>query len=346
MGRYFEAAIRHGASDLLLTAGVPPCARVNGDIVHFDAAPLSAGDVRRLVYSVLRQDQIARFEEKLELDFSIAYRDTVRFRGNVYRQRGCVAAAFRMIPSRIPTLTELGLPPVLEEFALLPHGLILVTGPTGHGKSTTQAAMLDIINRERRCHIVTIEDPIEYLHFSKKSVIDQREVGEDTHSFADALRHVLRQDPNVIQIGEMRDLETISTALTAAETGHLVLATLHTNSAAQSCDRIIDAFPAHQQNQIRVQLSLCLAAIISQRLLPRADGKGRVAAVEILRNQPGVANLIREGKTHMLQTVMETQGRAGMQTMDGALKRLYMEGVISRETAAKYMSNPGMLPGA
>jgi twitching motility protein PilT len=341
--RFFDAALKSNASDLLFTAGSPPCARVNGEIVYFDMPALSAEEVRRLVYAVLTQEQVARFEEKLELDFSISYRDTVRFRGNAYRQRGCVAAAFRLIPSKIPTLEELGLPPVLRELALHPQGLLLVTGPTGHGKSTTQAALIDIINSERRCHVVTIEDPIEYLHFSRRSVIDQREVGEDTRSFADALRHVLRQDPNVIQIGEMRDLETISTALTAAETGHLVIATLHTNSAVQSCDRIIDVFPPHQQNQVRTQLSFCLLAIVSQRLLPRADGKGRVAAVEILRNHPAVANLIREGKTQQLQTVMETQGRLGMQTMDAAVKRLYRDGIITRETATRNMVNPSML---
>jgi twitching motility protein PilT len=258
-------------------------------------------------------------------------------------QKGAVAAVFRLIPSEIPGVNDLGLPPVLEEMVLQPQGLLLFTGPTGHGKSTTQAALIDVINQKRRCHIVTIEDPIEYLHHPKKSVVDQREVGQDTHSFAAALKHVLRQDPNVVQIGELRDLETMGTALTAAETGHLVLATLHTNSAVQAVDRIIDVFPPYQQNQVRTQLSFCLLAVVAQRLLPRADGQGRVAAFEILRNVPGVANLIREGKTSQITTMVETHGKVGMQTLDASLKDLYQRGLVSREEAARHMNDPQRL---
>lgn len=343
IGRFFEAALKKGASDLLFTAGVPPCLRLNGEVRTFDLPPLNAEQTRKLVYSVLTSEQIARFESELELDFSIAYRDIARFRGNAYVQRGAVAAVFRLIPSSIPSLEALGLPPVLSELALQPQGLLLFTGPTGHGKSTTQASLVDIVNEQRRCHIVTIEDPIEFLHYSKKSVVDQRDVGQDTHTFAAALKHVLRQAPDVIQVGELRDLESMATCLTAAETGHLVMATLHTNSAMQAIDRVIDVFPAHQQNQIRTQLSFSLLAIVSQRLLPKANGSGRVAAVEILRNVPAVANLIREGKTSQIATVLETHAKMGMVTMDAALKQLYRNGVIARDVAAKHMLNPQAL---
>ncbi|MBE7462721.1 MAG: type IV pilus twitching motility protein PilT [Planctomycetes bacterium] len=343
IGRYFEAAIKRGASDLIFTVGVPPSVRLNGAIAQYDLPPLTADDTLKLLYSVLTGEQIARFEADHELDFSIQYQDKARFRGNAYVQKGAVAAVFRLIPSKIPALGDLGLPVVLEDLALQPQGLLLFTGPTGHGKSTTQAALLDIINAKKRCHIITVEDPIEYLHASKSSVVDQREVGQDTRSFAAALKHVLRQDPDVILVGEMRDLETMSTALTAAETGHLVLATLHTNNAVQACDRIIDVFPPYQQNQIRTQLSFCLLAIVAQRLLPRKDGQGRVAAVELLRNIPGVANVIREGKTAQLASVMETHGKMGMQTMDASLKDLYRKGVIDRETATRFMQNPQAL---
>jgi len=338
--KYFEAALSKGASDIVFTAGTPPSVRINGVIASFDLPALTADQTQKLVYSVLSQEQIGRFERDLELDFSIQYQQKARFRGNAYRQKGSVAAVFRLINNTIPTLEELSLPAVLEDLALQPQGLLLFTGPTGHGKSTTQASILDLINQRRRCHIVTVEDPIEYLHVSKRSIVDQREVGDDTRSFSSALKHVLRQDPDVILIGELRDLESIAVGLTSAETGHLVLATLHTNSAIQAVDRIIDVFPPHQSNQIRTQLSFCLLAIIGQRLLPRADGKGRVPSVEVLRNLPSIANLIREGKTQQLASILETQGKVGMQTMDAALKDLYRKGVITRDVAAKHMLNP------
>jgi twitching motility protein PilT len=341
--KYLDAAIKRGASDVVLSAGTPPSVRIRGEFMLFDVAPLTHEDTVRLLYSVLSQDQIARFEKDLELDFSIQYQDKGRFRGNAFKQKGAVSAVFRLISSTIPSLAELNLPAVLEELALQPQGLFLFTGPTGHGKSTTQAALIDLINRNRRCHIVTVEDPVEFLHTSKKAIVDQREVGEDTLSFGAALKHVLRQVPDVILIGELRDLESMSVALTAAETGHLVMATLHTNSAVQAVDRIIDVFPPYQQNQVRTQLSFCLLAIISQRLLHRSDGKGLIPAVEILRNLPSVANLIREGKTQQLTTIIETQARVGMQSMDAALKDLYRRGVISHETASKYMLNPQAL---
>ncbi|MCZ7643898.1 MAG: type IV pilus twitching motility protein PilT [Planctomycetota bacterium] len=343
IARYFEAAVKRGASDILLTAGVAPCIRLNGTVAPFDLPALNADETRKLLYSVLSSEQVARFEADHELDFSIQYGDRARFRGNAYMQKGAVAAVFRLIPSAIPPLSELGVPAALEDLALQPQGLLLFTGPTGHGKSTTQAALLRIVNERKRCHIITIEDPIEYLHASQRSVIDQREVGEDTRSFAAALKHVLRQDPDVILVGEMRDLETMSTALTAAETGHLVLATLHTNNAIQACDRIIDVFPPYQQNQVRTQLSFCLLAIVAQRLLPRKDGKGRVVAVELLRNVPGIANLIREGKTQQLATIMETGAKFGMQTMDAAIKDLYRKGLVDRDVATRHMQSPQTL---
>lgn len=341
--RFFEAAIKRGASDILLTAGVPPSVRLNGLICQFDHTPLNPEQTKALLYSVLTQEQVARFEADLELDFSIQYQDKARFRGNAYVQRGAVASVFRLIPSKIPKLEDLGLPAVLEELSMQPQGLLLFTGPTGHGKSTSQAALIDLINTRKAAHIVTVEDPIEYLHFSKKSIVDQRDVGQDTHSFTSALKHVLRQDPDVVLIGEMRDLETMAVGLTAAETGHLVMATLHTNSAMQAVDRIIDVFPPNQQNQIRTQLSLSLLAIVAQRLLPRADGKGRIVAVEMLRNIPGVANLIREGKTPQIASMMETHAKFGMQTMDAALKDLYRKGLIVRDEALRYMASPQSL---
>ncbi|MCY3021747.1 MAG: type IV pilus twitching motility protein PilT [Planctomycetota bacterium] len=338
--KFFQAALERGASDIIITAGVPPAVRLNGRLVHFDVPALTAEQTVKLLYSVLSQDQIARFERDWELDFSVQYKSEARFRGNAYRQKGAAAAVFRIIPSSIPTIEELGLPPVLAELSLQPQGLLLFTGPTGHGKSTTQAALLQLINRTRACHIITIEDPVEYLHSSDKSIIDQRDVGDDTQSFAAALKHVLRQDPDVIQVGELRDLESMTVAMTAAETGHLVMATLHTNSASQAIDRIIDVFPAHQQNQVRTQLSFCLLAVISQRLLPRAGRQGLVPAVEVLRNLPSVAHLIRHGKTEQIATIIETQGKAGMQSMDAALKDLYSRGLITRETALRHMVSP------
>ncbi len=335
--------VERGASDILITASSPPVVRLNGNLSVTKAASLTPTDTRTLVYSVLTDLQKAKFEAQKELDFSLSFQDKYRFRGNAYIQRGCVAANFRLIPSDIPSLEELVLPPVIEEFALSQQGLVIVSGPTGHGKTTTQAAMINIINNTRRCHVVTVEDPIEFVHVNNKSVVDQREVGDDTLSFASALKHVLRQDPDVILVGEMRDLETAATALTAAETGHLVIATLHTNDAVQSIDRIIDVFPPHQQQQVRSQLALSLLSVVSQRLLPKADQSGRIVAVEIMRNTPAVANLIREAKTHNIYTVMETHSKEGMQTMDSAIKALYLKGLIVYAEAKQRMRDPKML---
>ncbi len=338
-----EFAVKNDASDVLLTAGVPPAIRVEGELYHIKSAPLRAEDTQRMLYEVLSEDKIARFEAEKELDFSIALGEEHRFRVNCYWQRDCVGAAFRVIPRKMPGLDELGVAPIMRDLVLRPQGLVLITGPTGHGKSTTQAALIDVINREKKAHIVTIEDPIEFLHQSKHSVIDQREVGVDTLSFAEALRHVLRQDPDVILVGEMRDLETVSTALTAAETGHLVIATLHTNDAATTVHRIIDIFPPHQQSQIRTQLSFCLLAVLSQRLLPRKGGGRRVLVTELLLNNPAVANLIREDRVQNVYGVMETQAKIGMWTMDAKLKQLYLEGVIERDEAERRMKSPQTL---
>ncbi len=328
------------ASDLILTTGSPPILRIDGEMRSVSLDPLGPEEVRRLVFDVLAEHQIARFETEKELDFSLSLGDARRFRGNVFIQRGNMAAVFRLVPSHILAIEELGLPPVIEELAMAPKGLVLVTGPTGHGKSTTQAAMINLINERRRCHIITVEDPIEFTHENKNSIIEQREVGSDTQGFFQALRRILRQAPDVILIGEMRDLDTIRAALTAAETGHLVISTLHTNDAVQAIDRLVDAFPPHQQNQVKSQLSLSLLAVIAQRLLPRADGQGRIVAVEILRNNSASAHLIREGKIHNIYTVMETHSRDGMCTMDTSLTDLYLKGAITRDEARRCMRNP------
>ena len=340
MAELLGFAAEKDSSDLILTANSPPILRINGEMRLLAADPIDAEDVKRLVYGVLDDGQIAQFESEHELDFSLFLKGMQRFRGNAFLQRGCVGAVLRLIPNDMPSLRQLGLPPIVEEFAMAPQGLVLVTGPTGHGKSTTQAAMINIIKSRRRCHIVTVEDPVEFVHESRNSVIEQREVGLDTRSFASALRHVLRQAPDVILIGEIRDLDTISAALTAAETGHLVISTLHTNDAAQSIDRLVDAFPPHQQGQIRSQLALSLLAVIAQRLVPRADGKGRVLSVEILKNNAAAGHLIREGKVHNIYTVLETHAREGMCTMDNSLKQLYLRGLITREEAKRRMRNP------
>ncbi|MDQ7780871.1 MAG: type IV pilus twitching motility protein PilT [Planctomycetota bacterium] len=343
MMELFKVAVSSKASDVLITAGAPPMFRVRGEFLPSIFPGLVAKDTKDLLYGILRHDQIAKFEAAKELDFSLAVEKIGRFRANMFFQRGCIGGAFRLIPAQVPTVSALGLPPVLEELALQQQGLILVTGPTGHGKSTTQAAMIDIVNSRKRMHVVTIEDPIEYLHKNKKSVIEQREVGEDTESFASALKHVLRQCPDVILIGEMRDLESIASALTAAETGHLVLATLHTNDCVQAVDRLLDVFPAHQQGQVRAQLAFSLVAIIAQRLVPKTDGSGRIPAVEILRNNAAVGHLIRDGKTHQIYTIMETHARDGMCTMDKALKELYLQGNVSLEDCKARMRNPASL---
>ena len=336
-------AVETGASDVVLSADCPPCLRVLGELTRLRGDVLTAEGTKTLVYGLLNESQVAKFERDLELDFSFTLQNEHRFRGNVYLQRGSVAAVFRLIPAKIPALQELSLPPVIEEFAHSAQGLVLVTGPTGHGKSTTQAAMIDFINRRRKAHVITIEDPIEFLHGNLQSVIEQREVGDDTRSFAEALKHVLREAPDVILVGEMRDPESIACALSAAETGHLVIATVHTNDAVQAVDRLLDSFPPHQQPQVRSQMSLSLLGVVAQRLVPRKDGAGRIPAVEILRNTAAVAHLIREGKTHQLYAVLETHARDGMKTLDSALKDLYLRGVIEYEEARKRMRNPSLL---
>lgn len=341
-----ERAVRENASDILLTAGMPPMLLINGKLRHLGQRGMPENEVRELLYGLLERDQIARFERERELDFSVGFGETARFRGNAFWQRGAPGCALRLVPTAIPPMESLGLPPIIRELAEAAQGLVLVTGPTGHGKSTTQAAMIDHVNRTRACHIVTVEDPIEFLHANQRSVIEQREVGSDTLSFASALRHALRQAPHVILVGEVRDLETIATALTAAETGHLVLSTLHTNNAPQAVHRVIDVFPPHQQNQVRAQLASTLLAVVAQRLLPSKDGgERRVVAAEILVNTPAIANLIRENKVQQIDSIMETQGKQGMVSMDAAVKRLFLEGRITEETARRHMRFPQSLFG-
>jgi twitching motility protein PilT len=346
MKSLFDLVMVRNASDLLLTAGAPPLLRVNGELKASEYPELTPEDNKRLIYSILTDKQREDFEEKRELDMSIGVTGGHRFRVNVYMQKGCVTAAMRAIQEKIPALDQLGMPKIVAKLAFRPQGLILVTGPTGHGKTTTQAAMIDLINMHKRCHIITVEDPIEYVHHHKKSVVDQRELGADTLSFPSALKYVLRQDPDVILIGEMRDLETIASALTAAETGHLVIATLHTNDAIQTVDRVVDVFPARQQQQIRIQLALSLLAVISQRLLPRANQKGRVLACEILRNNSAIGNLIREGKTHQIYSIMETHSKEGMITLDASIKQLYLRGIISYDVALNNVRNPQTIANA
>ncbi len=337
---YLFDAIDRGASDLHITSGLPPMVRVRGEVQPLDYPPLTPNATRELVYDILSNDQRQRLENDWELDFSYSVPHTGRFRVNVYFQRGSLGAAFRAIPHEIKSLGELGLPKAVESLTEKPRGLVLVTGPTGSGKSTTLAAMIDRINETRNEHIMSVEDPIEFLHQHKKCIVNQREVNQDTRSFAQALKHVLRQDPDVILVGEMRDLETISLAVTAAETGHLVFGTLHTQDAPQTVDRVIDVFPPHQQHQVRAQLANALQGIITQTLIPRRDGSGRVVACEVLVPTPGVRNLIREAKNHQIYSAMQTGGKFGMQTMDAALVELVRRGLISREEAEKRSSNP------
>ncbi|PYM14765.1 MAG: type IV pili twitching motility protein PilT [Candidatus Rokuibacteriota bacterium] len=329
MAALFEEAVRTGASDLLVTAHTPPLLRIDGDLQPVGTRPLMPDDTRHLVAGLLNETQREAFEQKKELDFSLSVSGMVRFRANIYSQKGWVAGAFRLVPRQIPSLEELGVPLIAKELSLRPHGLILVTGPTGCGKTTTTAAMIDLINESRRCHIVTVEDPIEFLHENKKSVVDQREVYADTHSFGNALKYVLRQDPDVIFVGEMRDLETIAAALTAAETGHLVIATLHTNDAIQAIDRMVDVFPPQQQIQIRTQLAFTLLGVIAQQLIPRADGAGRVLGAEVLIRTAAVAAHIREAKMHQTRSTMESSRQQGMITMDARLQELFEMGRIS-----------------
>jgi twitching motility protein PilT len=329
------------ASDVHLSPGFPPAIRVRGRVIPLDGyAPLTPQETRDTVYSLLNDDQRKRFESHKQLDLAYAVPGVARFRVNCFFQRGAISAAFRRIPHEIPKLQELGLPAVLEEFTRKPRGFVLVTGPTGSGKSTSLAAMVDIINREREEHILTIEDPIEFLHGHQSCIVNQREIGADAEDFALALKSALREDPDVILVGEMRDLETISTALTAAETGHLVFATLHTQSTAQTVDRIIDIFPAEQQSQVRMQLSIALQGIVTQQLLPTADGSGRVVGCEVLVPTPAVRNLIREGKTHQIYSAIQTSGSLGMQTMDAHLAQLVRMGRITRKLAEQRASVP------
>lgn len=335
------------ASDLHITPGVPPTLRIYGRLIKTEFPKLTPEDTKALAYSMLTEKQREKFEEQREIDFSYGIPGVGRYRVNIFYQRGSVAIAIRSIPFKIPSLEELGLPKNLEDLTKKPKGLVLVTGPTGSGKSTTLASLINLINENRDCHIVTIEDPIEYVHSHKKSIVNQREVGRDTLSFINALRAVLREDPDVILIGEMRDLETIQAAITAAETGHLVFATLHTNNASQTVERIIDVFPPHQQEQIKLQLSNTIEAIISQRLLPRkkektlADGmlKGRVVALEILIATPAIRNLIREGKVHMIPNAIQTGTQFGMISMDQSLLNLYKSGEISWEDFINNVTN-------
>ncbi len=329
-----RVAVETGASDLHITAGLPPIMRVVGSLQRVEGMPqLTPRDTEVLATSLMSEEQRATFRQQGQVDFSYGAPGLGRFRINAYRQRGTCGAAIRLIPHEVPSISELGLPEVIETLALKTRGFVVVTGPTGSGKSTTLAAMVELVNAERSCHVMTIEDPIEYLHRHKKAMVNQREIGQDSVSFALALRAALREDPDVILVGEMRDLETMSTAITAAETGHLVLATLHTGDAVQTVDRIIDVYPPHQQQQVRVQLAATLVGVIAQHLVPRKDRPGRVPAVEIMVGTPAVRNLIREGKTHQLRSVIQTGARFGMQTLDQSLRQWVERGVVSVEDA-------------
>jgi twitching motility protein PilT len=321
------------ASDLHLTVGIPPTLRVNGILTKLDYPDLSENDVYEMIYSVLSNEHRKKFEELKEIDFSLEIVNVARFRVNVFMHRRGIAGAFRLIPDKIKKLEELGLPKHLVEFTKKPKGLVLITGPTGSGKSTTISSLIDIINENQKLHIITIEDPIEFIHHHKQCIIDQREVGLHTKSFAYALRSALREDPDVILVGEMRDLETISMAVTAAETGHLVFSTLHTNSAAETVERIIDVFPVHQQRQIRIQLAESLQGVVSQTLLPNIDQTKRVPAVEIMIATPAIRNIIREERIHMIPAAIQGAQQLGMQTMDQSLRQLYQNQIIDRETA-------------
>ncbi|MCK5260139.1 MAG: type IV pilus twitching motility protein PilT [Candidatus Omnitrophica bacterium] len=334
-----KLSIQQKASDLHLTENSPPVLRIDGKLVLTNEKPLIKEELKKSIYAILTDLQKEKFERDKELDFSLALEGLERFRVNVHIQKGSVEAAFRRIPQYVPSIHDLGLPPAIMDFARRPSGLVLITGPTGSGKTTTLASMIEVINQERACMIMCIEDPIEYVHKNKKAVIKQREVYSDTLSFAEALKRCLRQDPDVIVVGEMRDLETISTALTAAETGHLVLATLHTPDAPQTIERIVDVFPSHQQQQVRLQLSACLQGVASQILLPQASGEGRALASEILVVTPAVRNLIRERSVEQIPTSIQTGIQYGMHTMDMSLKLLYEEGIVTYEDAFAQVKN-------
>lgn len=325
--------IQKGSSDLHICVGVPPIIRVDGQLIALSYEKFSPVQTQTMIYEILSDMHIQRFEDTWELDLSYTLKDVSRFRVNVFKDKGAVVAAFRLIPMKVPTIRELGLPLVLETITRKPRGLVLVTGPTGSGKSTTLASMINQINAERNQHIITIEDPIEYLHQHRFSIINQREVGQDTKEFASALRAALREDPDVILVGEMRDLDTMSNAIRAAETGHLVFATLHTNSAASTVDRIVDSFPATQQEQIRLMLSNSLEAVLCQQLLPRAGMPGRVCCMEIMIATPAIRNLIREAKSHQITSIIQTGASAGMQTMDQHLRDVYQKGLVTYDDA-------------
>ena len=341
LNQLLKDMVGQGGSDLHITTNSSPQVRVDGVLRQMNLPPLTPTETKQLCYSILTDNQKHRLEENLEIDLSFGLKGLARFRGNIFHQRGAIAAVFRQIPFEIRGFRELGLPPVIERMCEKPRGLVLVTGPTGSGKSTTLAAMLDKVNRERHEHIVTVEDPVEYLHSHKNCIVNQREIHADTHSFENALRSALRQDPDVVLIGEMRDLETVEAALRIAETGHLTFATLHTNSAAQSINRIIDVFPAHQQAQIRAQLSLVLEGILCQALLPRVGGKGRALAMEILVPSAAIRNLIREDKVHQIYGMMQAgQAKHGMQTFNQSLAALYFRRMITLDTAMSRSSHP------
>lgn len=334
------AAKNAGASDLHITVGVPPKMRVNGHLITMDYDRMLPPDTLRLLDQIMSEQQKEKFQRDGEHDMSFSIPNLGRYRVNAYKQRGSVAIALRLVGTQVPSPEVLGVPESVIDLYQRKRGLVLVTGPTGSGKSTTLAAIIDKINNNRECHVITLEDPIEYLHQHKLSMVNQREIGLDSQSYANALRAALREDPDVILVGEMRDFETISVAITAAETGHLVLSSLHTIGAASTVDRVIDVFPPHQQQQIRVQLANVLEAVISQQLIPKADGSGRVAAFEVLHSNHAVRNLIREGKSHQLMSVMQTNRKVGMIAMDEAILQLYQNGTITREMAIQFAQDP------
>lgn len=341
--KLLEKTVLRNSSDLHITAHCPPIIRVKGELIRLDEASLTPGDTKKLIQQLISPEQEDIFIQTGELDFSYSIKDLGRFRINIYKQKGSYALAARVIPLGIPSIEELGLPAIITKLAQKQRGLILVTGPTGSGKSTTLAAMIDYINKNENKHILTLEDPVEYVHTHNNSIVNQREIGTDSSSFSNGLRSALRQDPNVILVGEMRDLETIATALTAAETGHLVLSTLHTIGAAKTIDRIIDAFPPHQQQQIKVQLASVLEAVISQQLIPEIDKQKQVAACEVMISSSAIRNLIREGKTHQIQTSIQTSSKMGMKTMDTDLFKLYKSRKISRKNLEQYAVDIDMI---
>lgn len=338
MKQLLEEMVQRNSTDLHLTTGAPPMLRIDGELVSTNYEVMTPELIQQLVYSVLNDQQKKKFEMEWELDFSFGIAGLSRFRGNCFQQRGSIAAAIRTIPFEIRGFKELGIPPVVQELAGRPKGLILLTGPTGCGKSTTLAAIIDKVNSDRRCHIITVEDPIEYLFRHKKAIVNQRQVGSDTKSFANALKYVLREDPDVVMVGEMRDLETIAITLTIAETGHLTLATLHTNSAAESIHRIIDIFPSHQQGQVRSQLAFVVEGVVTQQLLPKIGG-GRVLAAEVMVATPAIRALIRDEKEHQIYSMIQSGQKYGMQTMNQALYNLYVKRLITLETAFDYSPN-------